>query len=207
MHEIVWTGSDEHGYVGKVNGIQLYAVKTVACAAPPRRKNPDQKYLYFPDRRSTGTYGSLEDTQACEPIIRSAAEAKALCAADFANGGAAALQEILDNALTIVKAAGFCVSKPKSFKPKTPKPKNRVGPTFVAHFRGGEVTRMSTFTSLTNLDVGRGLHLSQAAYEARARRSGGSLPLPPPPIVCAHFEQDGVVLATYDDQDCSGGGA
>src|SRR5262249_1094217 len=41
--------------------------------------------------------------------------------------------------------------------------KTRVGPTFVAEFADGQVTRMTTFTSLEKLDWGRGVHLSQAA--------------------------------------------
>jgi len=81
----------------------------------------------------------------------------------------------------------------------------QIGLTFIAHFRDGEVTRMTTSTSLANLDLDRGLRLSQAAYEARARRAGGALSLIPPPIVRACFEQDGTVLAAYDEQDCSGG--
>ena len=105
----------------------------------------------------------------------------------------------LAEALTIVKAAGYRVSKPKA-----PQRKDRVGPTFVAEFADGAVTRMSTFTSLANLDVARGLRLSQAAYEARARRRfGGSLRPVLPPIVRARFERDGKTLASYDKQACS----
>jgi len=91
----------------------------------------------------------------------------------------------LNEALTIVKAAGYRVSKPKA-----PKRKDRVGPTFVAEFADGEVTRMSTFTSLENLDWGRGERLSIAAYQSRFRTREV-----PPAIISARFEQDGVVLA------------
>jgi hypothetical protein len=94
----------------------------------------------------------------------------------------------------LVEHTGKTVSKPKR-----PKVKDRAGPTFVAAFADGEVTRMTVFTSLTNLDVGRGLRLSQAAYEARARRLGRLLHPTAPPIVRAHFERDGEVLATYDN--------
>jgi transcriptional regulator with XRE-family HTH domain len=87
----------------------------------------------------------------------------------------------------------------KTRKAKGSKAKGRAGPTFVARFSDGEITRMSTFTPLENLDVGRGLRLARAAYEARARRSGGRLPPVPPPIVHAHFERDGETLATYDE--------
>ena len=109
-------------------------------------------------------------------------------------------------AIAMIRAAGYRVSKRKI--PKNRKPKDRVGPTFVAQFSDGEVTRMSVFTSLAKLDVDRGLRLSQAAYEARARRRfGGSLRSVLPPIVRARFEQDGKTLASYDEQACSGSGA
>ena len=108
----------------------------------------------------------------------------------------------LDEAIAQVRAAGYRVSKPKA------KSKGRVGPTFVAEFADGTITRMSTFTSPANLDVDRGVRLSQAAYEARARRRfGGSLRPVLPPIVRARFERDGKTLASYDEQACSGSGA
>jgi hypothetical protein len=66
----------------------------------------------------------------------------------------------------------------------------RVGPTFVAHFADGQVTRMSTFTSVEKLDYSRGIRLSQAAYESRTKQV-------PVEIVAAHFEQDGAVLQRY----------
>src|SRR5262245_62306238 len=103
----------------------------------------------------------------------------------------------LDEALTLVKAAGYRVSKPK------PKLKDRVGPTFVCTFADGVTTHMSVFTSLENLDWDRGIRLSQAAYQSRWRRRHH---IPPtvdisapilPAIVAAHFEQDGVVLGRY----------
>jgi hypothetical protein len=125
----------------------------------------------------------------------------------------------LDEALVVVKAAGYRVSKPKA---KPSKHKDRVGPTFVAKFADGEVTRMSTFTSLEKLDWERGIRLSQAAYQSRWRKrqhqtdarawwKGMSKAqretylsthsifttdfIIPPAIVSAHFEQDGNVLA------------
>jgi hypothetical protein len=61
----------------------------------------------------------------------------------------------IEQAISIVKAAGYRVTKPK------PKAKTRVGPTFVARFADGQVTRMSTFTSLDKLDYGRGVRLPQ----------------------------------------------
>jgi hypothetical protein len=77
---------------------------------------------------------------------------------------------------------------------------------------------MSTFTSLENLDWGRGERLAQAAYQSRwrmrmraqYREQNGGLRLTrwqyrenaidlvapvPPAIVAAHFEQDGKILA------------
>jgi hypothetical protein len=124
----------------------------------------------------------------------------------------------LSDALTIVKAAGYRVSKPR--KPKRFKRgKDRVGPTFVAEFADGTITRMSTYVpSLENLDWGRGERLAQAAYQSRwrtrvlaqYREQNGGLHLTrwqyrepainliapvPPTIVSARFEQDGKVLA------------
>jgi hypothetical protein len=90
-----------------------------------------------------------------------------------------------EQAISVLKAAGYRVTKPK------PKVKDRVGPTFVATFADGQVTRMSTFTSLSSLDRGRGIRLSQAAYESRMKQAA-------PPITEAHFEQDGVVLERYE---------
>jgi transcriptional regulator with XRE-family HTH domain len=96
----------------------------------------------------------------------------------------------LDEALAVVKAAGFRINKPKS-----PKHKNQVGPTCVAEFADGTITRMSTFTSLEKLDWDRGVRLSQAAYQSRHPGA-----LVPPAIISVHFEQDGKVLA-----QCNGG--
>jgi len=103
----------------------------------------------------------------------------------------------LDNALAVVKRAGYRVNAPK-----TPKHNHRVGPTFVAKFADGTVTRMSVFSSLTELDWGRGERLSRAAYQSRWRtqyrkRNGKPCPVDPvpPAIVSMRFEQDGQVLA------------
>src|SRR5262249_497229 len=74
----------------------------------------------------------------------------------------------IDEALAVVKAAGYRVVKPRASK-RGRKPKDRVGPTFVAKFADNTITRMSTFTSLTNLDWGRGERLSQAAWQSRWR--------------------------------------
>jgi hypothetical protein len=88
----------------------------------------------------------------------------------------------IEDAIACLRANGYRVTKPKA------KVKDRVGPTFVARFADGQVTRMSTYTSLTNLDRARGIRLSLAAYESRMKQA-------PPPIITSHFEQDGVVIS------------
>jgi len=66
-----------------------------------------------------------------------------------------------------------------------------MGPTFVAKFSDNEITRMTTHRTPTKLDLGRGVRLSQAAYEARTGIS-------PPAIVEGHFENhDGEILQRY----------
>jgi len=103
----------------------------------------------------------------------------------------------LSEALTIVKAAGYRVveprkpRKPKRFKRRFKNGTDRVGPTFVATFANGEVTRMSVFCTPENLDWERGERLSVAAYQSRFQTREA-----PPAIISARFEQDGVVLGT-----------
>jgi hypothetical protein len=94
----------------------------------------------------------------------------------------------VQNAIALLRANGYRVTKTKK-----PTVKDRVGPTFAAEFADGTLTRMSTFTSLAKLDIGRGVRLATAAWQSRQRHSA----LPPPAIVAAHFEQDGVRLANY----------
>lgn len=73
----------------------------------------------------------------------------------------------LEEALKVVKLAGFRVSKPKA-----PRKKDRVGPTFVARFADGNVTRMSTYCeSDEKLDWTRGQILAQAAWQSRKRQT------------------------------------
>ena len=88
----------------------------------------------------------------------------------------------------MVRSNGYRVTKPR---PKAVK--DRVGPTFAAEFADGTITRLSTFTSLAALDVGRGVRIAQAAWQSRHRHQKTK----PPRIVAAHFEQDGKRLATY----------
>jgi transcriptional regulator with XRE-family HTH domain len=102
----------------------------------------------------------------------------------------------LDEALAIVKAAGYRVTKPRT-KPKSPEHKTRVGPTCVIEFDDGVVTRMSTWcASDEKLDWDRGVRLAQAAYQSRTRRS-------PPAIIAARFERDGQVLARRNGGEMS----
>lgn len=101
---------------------------------------------------------------------------------------AAATSDTLIEAVKIVRAAGYRVSKPRASKRRNPK--DRVGPTCVCTFADGTVTRMSVFTSLEKLDWERGERLSIAAYQSRWQTCEA-----PPAIISAHFEQDGKVLA------------
>jgi hypothetical protein len=70
-------------------------------------------------------------------------------------------------------------------------------PTFVATFTDGTITRMTTNCSERKLDLGRGVRLSQAAYQSRMKQQ-------PPAMTAGHFETppggDGraaVVLRVY----------
>jgi hypothetical protein len=109
----------------------------------------------------------------------------------------------LAKAIALVRAAGFRVDRPKASK--IPRPKKRVGPTCVAKFADGVVTRMTTYSSLTKLDWDRGVRLSETAWRSRWRTQHRIYtPYPivepvPPAIVAMHFEQDGVELARRPD--------
>jgi hypothetical protein len=54
-------------------------------------------------------------------------------------------------------------------------------PTFVAKFADGVVTRMSCYCERGQLDLKRGIKLSQAAYEVRTKKE------PPPEIIEGRF--------------------
>ena len=203
-----WSGDNENGYIGKINGVPLYQVQVLACEGQNKGI-----YLYFPNRLLPPAYCSLcclGDDDASSP--KTTDEAKAQCEIDYSNGGSTTLREILDNALAVVRAAGYRVVKPR--KQKNPKRnKDRVGPTFVAEFSDGVITRMSTYTSLEKLDWDRGERLAIAAYQSRWRtwfrkQTGKACPLSPdnlvpPAIVSARFEQDGKVLAQRDKESVS----
>jgi hypothetical protein len=66
------------------------------------------------------------------------------------------------------------------------------GPTFVCEFSDGVTTRMSIHCA-EGLDLARGIKLSCAAYESRAKKS-------PPDILSGRFEDfgGGVLLQAYD---------
>jgi hypothetical protein len=97
----------------------------------------------------------------------------------------------IKEALAVVRAAGYRVTKPKEKKAVV----SQVGPTCVVEFADGTVCRMSTWAGRTALDWDRGIANCVAAYEvrhsARSRREVSA-----PPIVNLHFERDGKVLAT-----------
>jgi hypothetical protein len=105
----------------------------------------------------------------------------------------------LAKAIAMVRAAGYRIGRTRASK--IPKPKKRVGPTFVAEFADGTTTRMSVFTSLKKLDWDRGVRVSNAAWRSRWRtRQRIHTPYPivepvPPAIIAARFEQNGIVLA------------
>jgi Helix-turn-helix domain len=101
------------------------------------------------------------------------------------NGACNGSSLVLHEALAVVRAAGFRVSKPKSSNHKS-----HVGPTCVTEFADGTITRLSTFTSIEKPDWDRGMRLAQAAYQSR---HPGTLVLPA--IISVHFEHDGKVLA------------
>jgi hypothetical protein len=78
-------------------------------------------------------------------------------------------------------------------------------PTFCAKFADSTETRMTVWhdEGRASLDLKRGVRLSRYAYETRMhnkeRRNGfDGPPVAVPPIVSAHFENDGVVLAEYN---------
>ena len=110
----------------------------------------------------------------------------------------------LAKAIAMVKAAGYRIDRAKASK--IPRPKKRVGPSFIAEFADGTTVRMSVFTSLAKLDWSRGIRLAEQAWGSRWRRHarfpGGGLSLlapVPPAIIAARFEQDGTVLARRPD--------
>jgi DNA-binding transcriptional regulator YiaG len=134
------------------------------------------------------------------------------------------LQFLMDarvKAANAVRTTQKQVSKPKARKAKS----CGVGPTYVAAFGDGTTVRMTTATPLDKLNWQRGERLAIAAYQSRVRRARFAEllrsykaspwgrdkrlafldqqvalmwePIEVPPIVAAHFEQAGKVLAHY----------
>ena len=70
------------------------------------------------------------------------------------------------------------------------------GPTFVAKFADGEITRMTTYCPNGQLDLGRGVRLSRTAYQSRKGKEA------PPMIEAQFFEpphdgREAVMLESY----------
>jgi len=217
--EIAWSGSDDNGYVGDVNGIALYKIRSELYPprAPFQRKG---EYLYLSRRLNTRSYEGFTHTS------HTADEAKAQCEADFArNGGRAAFHKTLGHALLIVEALGFHVSKPETAKRKdrvskptldaaiavvraagyrtsklkAPKRKGRPGPVFACEFSDGSRARMSVACSTETLDWVRGERLARQAWASRHRVpldcDSAELLKIVPSISACRFEQGDKVLA------------
>ena len=214
--QIVWSGSDNNGYVGNVSGIALYNIRTVPTPPVyPGQKSP--KYLFLTQRLNTRGYEPFDGASRANTVN----EAKTQCAVDFTrNGGRAALHKTLGHALLIVEALGFHVSKLKTprpgetldnalaivraagyriRKPKVPKPKGRLGPVFACEFSDGSRVRLSVACSTETLDWDRGENLARQAWASRQKMpldlDSAELAKLVPPIITGRFEQNGVVLA------------
>ena len=96
----------------------------------------------------------------------------------------------LDEALKVVRLAGYRVSKPK------PKKQWRVGPTCVVMYADGVTCRMTTHTNDESPDFDRGLRLCAFAWQSRT----GKNYLSPPLIQRAWFERNGDVIAVYQPE-------
>ena len=94
----------------------------------------------------------------------------------------------LDQALAIVKSAGYRVTKPKQRK------LTFRGPTCVVTFADGNTCRMTTHCHDTALDWERGIKLCKAAWSTRR-----ALPMEQAPqVISAHFERDGNILGQQE---------
>jgi hypothetical protein len=97
------------------------------------------------------------------------------------------------------KRAPFSVAAPVLPVPRPPPASE--GPVFAAKFGDGTRTRMSIYSGLEPLDLERAIKVSQAAWSSRAQKPMADAP----PIIEAHFEtRDGVLLASYDDEQIKG---
>jgi hypothetical protein len=89
----------------------------------------------------------------------------------------------LEEALRLVKAAGYRVTRPKR------KLTSR-GPTCVVTFADGVTARMTTHCLDDALDWDRGIGLCKAAWSSRR-----ALPMAmAPQVISAHFERNGNIL-------------
>ena len=94
----------------------------------------------------------------------------------------------LEQALQLVRAAGYRVTKPK------PRKQTSRGPTCVVRFADGTLCRMTTHCRDDALDYERGIRLCKAVWSTRR-----SLPMAQAPqVVSAHFERDGAVLGQQE---------
>lgn len=138
----------------------------------------------------------------------------------------------LDEALKVVKLAGYRVTKPK------PKKQTRVGPTCVVAFSDGNTCRMTTACSDDKPDFRRGIKLCRDAWEIRtgywrehdaemarlaplrfryeqslirkdrlAAAFDAMIPGKPdkvvPEVTSVHFERDGEVIARFEPQQAA----
>jgi hypothetical protein len=91
-------------------------------------------------------------------------------------------------------------------KPVIPVPKPppaSAGPVFVARFADGKETRMSIYSGLKPLDLGRAIAVSKAAYSCRVGAPTSAIAVP---IIEARFEtKDGGLLASYGAEELEGG--
>jgi hypothetical protein len=91
-------------------------------------------------------------------------------------------------------------------KPVIPVPKPppaSAGPIFIARFADGKETRMTVYSGLDPLDLGRGIAVSKAAYSCRVGVPMSAIAVP---IIEARFEtKDGVLLAAYTAEQLESG--
>lgn len=108
----------------------------------------------------------------------------------------------LEDALKVVRAAGYQVSKPQPRRQK----KTRVGPTCVVRFGDGGEYRMTTYCDDEQPDYDHGLKLCQEAWRSRHKIGwsahhhtffpveGWTGNTSPPPVASIHFERDGIII-------------
>ncbi len=93
----------------------------------------------------------------------------------------------LEEALRLVRAAGYRVSKPKLRLASR-------GPTCVVTFADGNTCRMTTHCHDDALDYARGITLCKAAWSTRR-----GLPMAEAPqVISAHFERGGNILGQQE---------